>query len=45
MPYEPNTSLLRHFEENAADLTHQVEEPAGKPIVADERGLGDLKDD
>ena len=25
MPYEPNDSLLRHFEENGADLTQQVE--------------------
>jgi len=25
MPYEPNDRLLRHFEENGADLTQQVE--------------------
>ena len=25
MPYEPNDSLLQHFEKNGADLTQQVE--------------------
>ena len=25
MPYEPNDSLLRYFEENEADLTQQVD--------------------